>query len=78
MSRPVDLGLVEFRDRVLSLDAAVARRCAGLQAPDPRRGRDALIAATALVHGMTVVTRNTTDFAATGVGLVNPWEAGGV
>lgn len=36
--------------------------------------RDALIAATALVHGMTVVTRNTADFAATGVPVINPWE----
>lgn len=73
-----DQVLVEFRDRVLAIDAAVARRCAGLHVPDPRSERDALIAATALVHGMTVVTRNTADFVATGVGLVNPWEAGEV
>ena len=40
----------------------------------PRSDRDALIAATALVHGMTVVTRNVADFVATGVSLLNPWE----
>jgi predicted nucleic acid-binding protein len=46
-----------FADRVLPIDMAIARRCAGLQVPDPRPDRDALIAATALVHGRTVVTR---------------------
>ncbi len=65
--------LPEFRDRILSIDAAVARRCAQLHVPDPRSERDALIAATALVHGMAVVTRNIADFAATGVPLVDPW-----
>ncbi len=66
--------LVEFKDRVLVIDAAVAKRCASLHVPDPRTERDALIAATALVHGMTVVTRNTADFLATGVALLNPWD----
>ena len=68
-----DQVLVEFEDRVLTIDTAVARRRAGLHVPDPRAERDALIAATALVHGMTVVTRNTADFAPTGVALLNPW-----
>jgi len=67
--------LVEFKDRILAVDTAVARRCAGLHVPDPRSERDALIAATALTHGMTVVTRNTSDFAATGVNMLNPWDA---
>jgi len=53
----------------------VALRCARLHVPDPRGERDALIAATALVHGMTVVTRNVADFRPMGVGLLNPWEA---
>jgi predicted nucleic acid-binding protein len=44
-----------------------------LHVPDPRAERDALIAATALVHAMTVVTRNVADFDKTGVRLVNPW-----
>ncbi|MGI4756981.1 MAG: type II toxin-antitoxin system VapC family toxin [Janthinobacterium lividum] len=66
--------LPEFIDRTLPVDAAVALRCAPLHVPDPRSERDALIAATALVHGMTVVTRNVADFQATGVPLLNPWN----
>jgi toxin FitB len=66
--------LANFAGRVLDVDTAVALRCAGLHVPDPRSDRDALIAATALVHGMTVVTRNVADFAATGVRTINPWE----
>lgn len=65
--------LPEFADRILPVDTAVAQRCARLHVPDPRAERDALIAATALVHGMTVVTRNVNDFAATGVKLLDPW-----
>ncbi len=67
--------LPEFSDRTLPIDSAVALRCAALHVPDPRSERDALIAATALVHGMTVVTRNVADFAPTGVRLLNPWDA---
>jgi predicted nucleic acid-binding protein len=67
--------LPAFSGRVLPVDTAVAQRCAALHVPDPRSERDALIAATALVHGMTVVTRNAADFAATGASLLNPWEA---
>lgn len=63
------------RTRALSIDTAVAQRCARLHVPDPKSDRDALIAATALVHGMTVVTRNTDGFATTGVPLINPWFA---
>jgi Predicted nucleic acid-binding protein, contains PIN domain len=64
----------EFADRTLPVDAAVALRCASLHVPDPCSERDAFIAATALVHGMTVVTRNVGDFHATGVRLLNPWD----
>lgn len=64
----------EFEDRTLSIDGAIARRCARLHVPDPKSERDALIAATALEHGLTVVTRNMADFAATGVSLINPWQ----
>ena len=67
--------LPEFAGRTLSVDIAVAQRCARLHVPDRRGERDALIAATALVHGMTVVTRNIADFKPTGVSLINPWEA---
>ena len=65
--------LPRFHGRILAIDEAVARRCAALHVPDPRAERDALIAATALVHGHTVVTRNTSDFTLTGVATLNPW-----
>lgn len=67
--------LPAFAGRVLPVDTAVAMRSAKLHVPDPRPVRDCLIAATALVHGMTVVTRNTVDFEASGVKLINPWHA---
>jgi toxin FitB len=63
-----------FAGRVLAIDTAVALRCAGLHVPNRRPDRDALIAATALVHGLTLVTRNVTDFAGTGATLCNPWS----
>jgi predicted nucleic acid-binding protein len=66
--------LPEFSGRTLPIDTAVAQRCARLHVPDKRDERDALIAATALVHGMTVVTRNVADFKLTGALLINPWE----
>jgi predicted nucleic acid-binding protein len=66
--------LPEFSKRILPIDTAVAQRCAQLHVPDKRSERDALIAATALVHGMTVVTRNIADFEYTGVMLINPWK----
>lgn len=66
--------LPEFSGRTLPVDTAVAQRCARLHVPDKRDERDALIAATALVHGMTVITRNVADFKLTGVALINPWK----
>jgi hypothetical protein len=66
--------LPEFSARTLPIDTAVAQRCARLHSPDRCGERDALIAATALVHGMTVVTRNIADFQTTGAVLLNPWE----
>jgi toxin FitB len=66
--------LARFEGRILPVDTAVAQRCARFHIPDPRSERDALIAATALVHGLTLVTRNVGDFQPTGVALVNPWE----
>ncbi len=63
-----------FADRILPVDTAVARRSAALHVPDPRPIRDGLIAATALAHGMTLVTRNVVDFATMGVALLNPWD----
>lgn len=63
-----------FAGRILAVDTAVALRCARLHVPDQKNERDALIAATALVHGMTVVTRNVKDFKRTGVQILNPWR----
>ena len=65
--------LSEFAGRTLPVDTAVAQRCARLHVPVKRGERDALIAATALVHGMTVVTRNIADFALTKLPVLNPW-----
>ena len=67
--------LPRFEGRILPVDTAVAQRCARLHVPDTRAERDALIAATALVHGMTVVTRNASDFESLGVAIHNPWLA---
>ena len=68
--------LRNFHDRILAVDVPVARRCAQLHIPNPCSDRDALIAATALIHGMTLVTRNTHDFLSSGALLLNPWLAG--
>jgi toxin FitB len=68
-----DQVLPTFSERILTVDTAVARRSAALHVPDPRPIRDGLIAGTALVHGMTVVTRNAADFESTGVPVLNPW-----
>ncbi len=69
-----DYLLPAFAGLILPVDLAIARHCASLSVPDPRPRRDGLIAATALVHRMTVVTRNVSDFAPTGVPILNPWE----
>ena len=67
--------LPTFASRILPVDTIIARRCARLHVPDPQPERDAMIAATALVHGMTVVTRNVADFKPSGVPVLNPWDA---
>jgi predicted nucleic acid-binding protein len=69
--------LPRFEGRILAVDTAVAQCCAHLHVPDPRAERDALIAATALVHGLTVVTRDVADFELVGVALLDPWDARG-
>jgi predicted nucleic acid-binding protein len=63
-----------FAERILPIDTAIAQRCARLYVPNPCSDRDALIAATALVHGMTLVTKNTCDFEKTGLEIINPWH----
>jgi toxin FitB len=64
-----------FAARILPVDEAVVRCAAALHVPDPRPAYDALIAATAIVHGLTLVTRNVADFAPMGVALFDPWQA---
>ena len=66
--------LPSFEGRIIPFDTDVAIRCAALHVPDPRPERDAMIAATALEHGLTLVTRNVRDFQATGARLLNPWK----
>ena len=63
-----------FLDRILPVDARAADEWGRLNAPAPRKTVDSLIAATARVHGLTVVTRNTRDFADCGVRLLDPWD----
>jgi toxin FitB len=65
--------LPTFCGRILAIDTTVAQRCTALHVPNPRSDRDALIAATALVHGLTVATRNVADFEGMGVDVLNPW-----
>lgn len=70
----LEQGVVErFDGLVLAIDVAVARRAAQLRVPDPRPLADSLIAATALVHDLTVVTRNVRDFKPLGVRVLDPW-----
>jgi toxin FitB len=66
--------LATFRDRILPVDLAVVRQSARYHVPDPAPVRDALIAATAVVHGLAVATRNVADFQRSSVELINPWE----
>ncbi|MGV0384658.1 type II toxin-antitoxin system VapC family toxin [Corynebacterium sp. 22_2729] len=66
--------LLLFEGRVLPLDERVAIEAANMNVPDPRPQADLFIAATARVHGLTIVTRNQKDFEPMGVQYLNPWE----
>ncbi|MGB8261622.1 MAG: type II toxin-antitoxin system VapC family toxin [Terracidiphilus sp.] len=66
--------LPSFSGRIRAVDTEVARRCAAMHVPVTRSYRDSLIAATASVHRMTVVTRNVADFLLTAVPVLNPWD----
>jgi hypothetical protein len=61
-------------DRILGIDVAVVDLWGRLNVPDPLPVIDGLIAATAIVHGLTLVTRNVSDVERTGVELLNPWR----
>jgi toxin FitB len=64
-----------FAGRILAVDDEVVQRCAPMHVPHPKSEIDALIAATALCHGLAVVTRNSQDFENLGVVVLNPWLA---
>lgn len=66
--------LAVFAGRILPVDVPVARRAARLHVPDPRPERDALIAATAVAHDLSIVTRNVSDFPSLNVPVINPWD----
>ena len=65
-----------FEGRILPFTSEIAIRCATLHVPDPAPERDAMLAATAMTHGMTMVTRNVGDFIMAGLDVLNPWEYG--
>ena len=69
----MNIWFMKIDGRVLALDTNVALTCTQLHVPNPKSERDAMIAATAIVHQMTIVTRNIQDFEQTGVKLLNPW-----
>jgi predicted nucleic acid-binding protein len=61
-------------DRILPVERSVAEAWASLMIPNTRPTMDTLIAATALVHGLTLATRNVRDFAGSGISVINPWD----
>ena len=63
----------QLADRVLGVDEAVMIQWSKISVPDPLPAYDGLIAATALVHGMTIASRNTADFRRVGVSVIDPW-----
>ena len=72
LARWLDRVLAWYSDRILPVDTATARRWGQLSATLGHDGADLLIAATALEHGLTVVTRNVRHFGPTGVSVLNP------
>ena len=71
----VERVLGEFEGRVLAFTGSTGVLCAGLHVSNPRSFRDSMIAATAIEHSFSVVTRNVRDFEGTGVAIIDPWQA---
>ena len=78
--RWIETGIkADFAGRILAVDTAVMERWAELQIATQKMGRrlplmDSLLAATALAHGLTLATRNTADFQAADIPLLDPWR----
>ena len=66
--------LVGFQNRLIAIDLSIASACASLHIPDKKPDRDAFIAATAMEHKLTLVTRNIKNFFGVDVNLLNPWS----
>ena len=69
----LDTLLVKYQDHILDINADIAQLWGSLRVPHPENALDKLIAATALIYDLTVVTRNQSDFSKTGVRFVNPF-----
>ncbi len=63
-----------YSDHLLDFDVEIAQLWGRLRVPHPQNALDKQIAATALIHGLTVVTRNRKDFSSTGVQVINPFQ----
>lgn len=74
LGRWLDALLRDYADRVLVFDADAAQVWGLLRVPNPENELDKQVAAIALVHDLTVVTRNTAHFASTGVTVLNPFQ----
>lgn len=66
--------LPSFSGRILNIDKAVAHVCSSLHVPNPKPENDAWIAATAIAHGMTLVTHNVKDFNGINVDIIDPFK----
>jgi predicted nucleic acid-binding protein len=70
----LDRLLLLYRERILPVDIAIAKRWGELSVQAHNSGADILLAASALEHNLTIVTRNEKHFLPTGVAIINPWQ----
>lgn len=78
LARWLDQVHAQFGDRILDVDADIAQLWGALRSPHPQHALDKLIAATALIHDLTVVTRNEKDFIVPHLKVINPFSQGRV